>query len=363
MITNLGQPDSVLRTTFTAGPAAAIVIPLGPPGATVGALFVLSARGHFRAEDVARGATFGHLAALAYEKVRLLDEAIEGRRRLERVIASRSRLMRGFSHDVKNPIGAADGYAELLSIGVYGELNARQQDSIARMRRCIQGALTLIDDLHELARAETGHLALSAESVDLGDLVRDVGEEYQARARSRRLSLSVSVGIDLPLIRTSRTRVHQILANLLSNAIKYTEHGSVAVSVARAPVGPFNDGADWIRIAVIDTGRGIPSDKLDFIFEEFGRVGDSDQAGAGLGLAISRLLAEALGGRITVSSQPGNGSVFILWLPLTPATSDPSDSGRRERKREAAAASEFALEPKLSAVRFNQPLGDRQPES
>ena len=363
LVTNLGQPDSGLCTTFTAGPAAAIVVPLGPPGTRVGALFVLSARGHFRSDDVARAAIFGHLAALAYERVRLLDEAIEGRRSLERVIASRSRLMRGFSHDVKNPIGAADGYAELLSGGVYGELNARQQDSIARMRRCIRGALGLIDDLHELARAETGHLSLTAESVDLADLVRDIGEEYQARARSRGLLLSVDVGIDLPLVRTSRTRVHQIVANLLSNAIKYTDHGSVAVNVRRGRVGPSNDGGDWIRIEVTDTGRGIPPDKLDFIFEEFGRVGDGDQTGAGLGLAISRLLAVALGGQITVSSQPGNGSTFILWLPLTPGTADASDTDGWERKRETAALPQFTLHPNLPAVRFDQPLGDRQPES
>jgi signal transduction histidine kinase len=322
LVTNLGQPGSGLGSTFTAGPATAIVVPLGPPGTTVGALFVLSARESFRSDDVARAAIFGHLAALAYEKVRLLDEAIEGRRRLEQVIASRSRLMRGFSHDVKNPIGAADGYAELLSIGVYGELNERQQDSIARMRRCIRGALALIDDLHELARAETGHLALSAEAVDVGDLVRDLGEEYQARARSRGLALTVDAGSDLPLIRTSKARVHQIVANLLSNAIKYTDHGSVSVRVTRAPVGSFNDGGDGMRIEVSDTGRGIPPDKLEFIFEEFGRVGGGNETGAGLGLAISRVLAQALGGQITVTSQPGNGSTFVLWLPLTPVALD-----------------------------------------
>jgi signal transduction histidine kinase len=270
---------------------------------------------------VARAEIFGHIAALAYEKVRLLDEAIERRLELEQVIASRSRLMRGFSHDVKNPIGAADGYAELLSDGVYGELNERQRESVARIRRCIRAALGLIDDLHELARAETGHLALSAESVDLGDLVRDMGEEYQARARSRGLLLGVDVATNLPLVRTSKTRVRQILANLLSNAIKYTHHGSVTISARCGSVGRFS-GGDWVRIEIADTGRGIPSDKLEFIFEEFGRIGDGEQPGAGLGLAISRQLAHALGGRITVASQPGIGSAFMLWLPVASGAVD-----------------------------------------
>jgi signal transduction histidine kinase len=335
LVTNLGQTESAPRSTFTAGPAAAIIVPLGTPGAMVGALFVLSSGDPFRSEEVGRAAILGHLAALAYEKVRLLDEEIEGRRRLERVISSRSRLMRGFSHDVKNPIGAADGYAELLSGGVYGELNARQEESVARMRRCIHEAMGLIDDLHELARAETGHLALSAELLDLSALSRDVAEEYQAKARSRRLSLTVSSDDELPLVRTSRTRVRQIVANLLSNAIKYTDNGSVAVTAARRPVGPGGDAGDWVVIEVADTGRGIPPDKLDFIFEEFGRIGDSDQTGAGLGLAISRLLAHALGGQITVRSQLGIGSTFILWLPLIAGAAGPSDAHSRERTREA----------------------------
>jgi len=296
---------------------SAIVVPLAFGGTSHGALFVLTGRGHSRADDVVRAAIFGHLAALAYEKVSLLDEATDGRQKLERVIASRSRLMRGFSHDVKNPIGAADGYAALLSEGVYGDLNPRQQESLARMRRSMHDALSLIDDLHELARAETGHLALEPESVDLADLICTIGEEYQASAKARGLSFSVKLPANLPSIRTSRSRVRQIASNLLSNAIKYTDAGSVSVRAAYELCGPFGDERDWVAIEFCDTGRGIPSEKFDFIFQEFSRIGDSSNHGAGLGLAISRLLAQALGGHITVSSEVGRGSVFTLWLPAS----------------------------------------------
>ncbi|HEX7980628.1 MAG TPA: HAMP domain-containing sensor histidine kinase [Gemmatimonadaceae bacterium] len=296
--------------------APAIVIPLGSPASPVGALFVLSATGPFRAEDAERAAIFGHLAVLAYSKVQLLEEALEGRKRLQQVITSRSRLMRGFSHDVKNPIGAADGYAELLTEGVYGELTPGQRESVVRMRRCMRGALALIDDLHELARAETGHLDISAEPVDLADLVRHLGEEYQATADAGGLQLTVNAAAEVPLIRTSRTRVRQIASNLLSNAIKYTDGGSVAVTVMRQTSADSTDAVGWVLIEVSDTGRGIPADKLDYIFQEFGRVAGNERPGAGLGLAISRLLAQALGGRITVSSEVGRGSTFTLWLPL-----------------------------------------------
>jgi signal transduction histidine kinase len=294
---------------------ATIAIPLGSGTTPVGALFVTSATGHFRAEDVESAAVFGHLAVLAYAKVKLLEEAIEGRQRLQRVMTSRSRLMRGFSHDVKNPIGAADGYAELLDEGIYGELSSKQRECIARMRRCMRGALALIDDLHELSRAETGHLELAPEQVDVPDLVRRLGEEYQATAETSGLRLVVSAETDIPSIQTSRTRVRQIVSNLLSNAIKYTDAGSVTLKVLHHPVALGDGSGEWVLIEVADTGRGIPPDKLDYIFQEFGRVAGTEKQGAGLGLAISRLLAQALGGRITVSSEIGRGSTFILWLP------------------------------------------------
>jgi signal transduction histidine kinase len=294
-----------------------IVVPLGAPGQGAGALFILGARGHFREQDVRRAAIFGHLAVLAYEKVRLLDEANQGRRTLERAIASRSRLIRGFSHDVKNPIGAADGYAALLMDGVYGSLNEQQQESVARMRRSIHIALSLIDDLHELGRAETGKLVLAAEAVDLAELVGSIAEEFQAEAEAGSLSFVATANSDVPIVRTSRIRVRQIVANLVSNAIKYTEQGSVTLRAIHGALGPHGESGDWVALEVSDTGRGIPADKLDFIFEEFGRVGGGGKSGAGLGLAISRLLAEALGGQITVASEVGHGSAFTFWLPVS----------------------------------------------
>jgi len=298
-----------------------IVVPLGSLGTPVGALFVLSpAEGRFRADDLERASIFGHLAALAYEKVRLLEEALEGRRKLELVIRSRSRLIRGFSHDVKNPIGAADGYAELLREGIYGPLSPAQESSINRIRSSIKTALSLIDDLHELARAETGHLALAFEPVDIGDVARGLGEEFQAAAHAKGLSLSVVAEPDLPIIETSIGRVRQIASNLLSNAIKYTPHGAVTLRAGRRADCPPVENGECVVVEVIDTGPGIPADRQEFIFQEFSRIGDSNKPGAGLGLAISRLLAQALGGQISVVSEPGNGSTFTLWLPLHPPT-------------------------------------------
>ena len=308
--------SGAIGTIAKAG-GSAIVVPLGSSADPTGALFVLSSLpGHFTGEDVARAGIFGHLAALAYEKVGLLEESHERRRVLERVIQSRSRLMRGFSHDVKNPIGAADGFAELLSLGVYGELSPEQRGSIDRMRRSIRSALALIDDLHELARAETGNLALAWEPVDLAALARALGEEYHAAAHGRGLSLLVEAEDDGPVVATDRVRVRQIVANLISNAIKYTSRGSITVRVRGQPAGSSVDERDGAVLEVTDSGAGIAPEKQDYIFEEFSRLGSGEAPGAGLGLAISKLLAQRLGGYITIASEIGSGSTFTLWLPL-----------------------------------------------
>jgi signal transduction histidine kinase len=323
---NIGEPVLVSdlpgadRSALESAPIdtadSTIVLPLGQPGAPIGALFIVGAtQGRFRS-DVGWAHTFSHLAALAYEKVRLLDEAREGRLELERLMRSRQRLMRGFSHDVKNPLGAADGYAELLSAGIYGELSAEQRESIQRIRRSIHRALDLIDDLNELARAETGNIALRRQVVDLGDLVRTSGDEYRGAANASGLSLTVDVAEDLPTVETDGARVRQIVGNLLSNAIKYTKAGSVVLRVREYPAETVGGARGWVHFDVIDTGLGIPADKRDIIFEEFSRLGANDRAGAGLGLAISKRLAEALGGKITVESEVGCGSTFTLRLPI-----------------------------------------------
>ena len=252
---------------------------------------------------------------LAYENVLLLDESRERQLALARAIQSRSRLIRGFSHDVKNPIGAADGFAELLSVGVYGSLSAAQQLSVDRMRLNMRRAISLIDELHDLSHVETGKVAVVHAPVDVAALARSLGEEYDAAAQARGLSLSVELPQEGPIVDTDEARVRQIVSNLLSNAIKYTETGTVTLRVRHQPAPGRDDTRSWATVEVEDTGIGVPADKQEYIFEEFSRLDESGSAGAGLGLAISRLLAQRLGGRISVVSEPGRGSTFTLWLP------------------------------------------------
>jgi len=311
----IAQPDS--RTGLLA--------PLTFHDHTLGVLVLLCDRASPPFGDDTRRQlhSLASLASAALQRVAIqaaernaLAEARAGRAELERVMKSRSRLMRGFSHDVKNPLGAADGYAELLTTGIYGALSAEQTERVELIRRSIRVALALIDDLHQLARAEAGRLELSIAPVHLGDLARASGDEYRASAETSGLSLAVDVTVEPLVVATDAARVRQIVGNLLSNAIKYTRSGSIMLRVRRWPPGPRSPNEGWAAIDVTDAGPGIPPDKWDTIFEEFTRLAGGEAAGAGLGLAISQRLAHALGGQIALQSEVGSGSTFTLWLPL-----------------------------------------------
>src|SRR5690606_37996068 len=135
-------------------------------------------------------------------------------------------------------------------------------------------------------------------------------------AEAKGLTVDIQCDRDMPMIETDAARVRQILGNLLSNATKYTDHGRISVRASIRSDGAAPGPGRWIAIDVTDTGTGIPKDKQAFVFEEFARIEPTEKAGAGIGLAISRRTARALGGEVTVESDVGKGSTFTLWLPV-----------------------------------------------
>ncbi|MEO8562478.1 MAG: HAMP domain-containing sensor histidine kinase [bacterium] len=233
------------------------------------------------------------------------------------VMASRERFMRGVSHDLKNPLHAIDGHAQLLESGLRGPLTVEQQDGIGRIRRSVKAMTHLIEDLLELARAESGQLTITLDRVVVHDVVHAVVEEHRAAAEAVGLSLAYApAGADVVVL-TDAARVGQVLGNLLSNAIKYTPPGGhirVCAEPSSRPAAAHGEPA--LAIEVADDGPGIPSEKVEEIFEEFTRLEREDKPGAGLGLSIARRIARMLGGDITVSDSAERGSRFTLWLPL-----------------------------------------------
>ena len=246
-------------------------------------------------------------------------DAEERRAALAEALSARARLMRGVSHDLKNPIHAIDGHAQLLEEGMRGPLTPEQRDSVVRIRRSAHSMTGLITDLLELARAEAGQLTVRLDRVVLRDVVRDAVEEHRAAAEFAGLTLVQSSDDGDVTITTDPARVTQVLGNLISNAIKYTPAGGHVEVAAELLNRRTEDGAaSRLAIHVADTGPGIPADKREEIFGEFTRLADDEnKPGAGLGLSIARRVARLLGGDITVSARNGGGARFTLWLPTS----------------------------------------------
>ncbi len=239
----------------------------------------------------------------------------------KQIVESHERLIRGFTHDVKNPLGAADGYLSLLEEGIFGDMSAMQTKSVEHARRSIRTALDLVSQLLEIERAEAGQLTIERGRVDLGAVTREAVEEFRAAANAKCLYLGVVLpsGDDSLVIESDRARVRQILANLISNAVKYTQpEGSITVWARTVDEGDVPRPGRWVALAVDDNGPGIPLDKQNLLFREFTRFAPNAVEGSGIGLAISQRMARALGAVITFKSTPGMGSTFTLWLPVDP---------------------------------------------
>lgn|GEM_PF-1503973 len=229
---------------------------------------------------------------------------------------ARARLLRGVTHDIKNPLGAADGYAQLLEMELVGTLLPQQEKWVAGVRRGIGGALALIIDLLEVSSAESGELPIHRETIDLTLLCTEAVDEHRGAAEARGHELVWNRG-EAVAIHTDPARVRQVLGNLLTNAVKYTPApGVVTVWIERDAGGASPGLGRRVAVHVSDNGSGIPRDQRESIFGEFHRLHSAEQAsGHGLGLAISRLIARLLDGDLTVSGEPGEGATFSLLLP------------------------------------------------
>jgi PAS domain S-box-containing protein len=257
-------------------------------------------------------------------------EADRRRAELERATEGRVRLMRGFSHDLRSPLFAADMSAALLELG---RLDDKQREAVRRIRRGIKTSVRLVDDLLELAHAEAGQVDLRPTLLEVRDVARDIVEEFQAQAASVGLELVLEVPAGVK-VHADPMRVRQILVNLVSNAVKYAPQGATSVRATAPRGGPSGP----VAVSVADSGPGIPADKHELVFEEYARL-DAAQQGSGIGLAISRRIARLMGGDLTLESEPGSGSVFTLWLPAgaqAPSEPERNDSPRGKTRQEVS---------------------------
>lgn len=242
-------------------------------------------------------------------------ELVRQRDELRSINRLRAEFVANMSHELRTPLNAIIGYSELLVDGIYGEVNGDQRGALDTVEHAAKHLLTLVNQVLDLSCAESGNLSLEHAPVELRSLVDDVVGMAAPLCRTRPYELRAT-GARIE-IETDSERVYQIVTNLVNNAIKFTEEGSVVVHV-----GPLPDGG--AEIAVKDTGVGIDEEHMGIIFEQFRQVDGSSTRkhdGVGLGLAISRQIAEALGGSLSATSRTGAGSTFTLRLPARPPSS------------------------------------------
>ncbi|HEX8359916.1 MAG TPA: GAF domain-containing sensor histidine kinase [Longimicrobium sp.] len=295
------------------GMRAGMGVPLSLFGEHFGAL-VIGYREPYRVtrQDTRLAVTLARHAAVAISNAQL-HRAVEERSRelesayeqLRELTAVKERFFNTVSHELRTPINSLKGYGDLLLRGAAGPLPDRARLYLERSRAATLTLMELIDDLLDFAKLDAGRMEASLAPCSPREIMDAALAVAEPLAAARGLRLRSEAGEDPPVLRTDSRRVKQILTNLLSNAIKFTADGEVVLA-ARV------DG-EWMELRVADTGRGIPPEHLDRVFEEFAQVPGSE--GTGLGLPISRKLARLLGGELRVESEVGVGSTFILRLP------------------------------------------------
>jgi PAS domain S-box-containing protein len=212
------------------------------------------------------------------------------------------------SHELRTPLTSVQMGVYLLLERAAGELTEKQVEVLSACRDDCDRLDQLMRDLLDVSRIEAGESEPSFEPVRTRDLLNAATEELRPQVESKGLDFKLDAPIDLPVVRADRSQVERVLANLVVNAIRYTKQGEIRISAQ--PRG------NSVAVSVSDTGSGIPPEYLPHIFDKFVQVPGAATGGAGLGLAISRLIVEAHGGQISVQSEPSRGSTFTFTLPV-----------------------------------------------
>ncbi|NUQ21867.1 MAG: PAS domain-containing protein [Gemmatimonadaceae bacterium] len=281
-------------------------------GAALGALiFGHPEPGRFTARHERIVSGIAGWAAVAMDNARLYEAERSARREAEAASRAKSEFLAMMSHELRTPLNAIGGYAQLIAMGVRGPVSEAQVADLERIARSQRHLLSIINDILNLARIESGQVTYQIEDVDLVEALAGVQPLVAPLVDAKGLALTIETDGCSAVARADGEKVRQIVLNLLSNAVKFTDGGG------SIRVGCEADDA-LVHIVVADTGAGIPSERLDAIFEPFVQIDTSltrTREGTGLGLAISRDLARGMGGSLTVQSAVGVGSTFRLTLP------------------------------------------------
>lgn len=248
--------------------------------------------------------------AVSVQNARLYAEQLQVAAELRNLDHLKSQFLANMSHELRTPLNAILNFTYFVSSEIFGPVNERQIDALTKVSESARHLLGLINDVLDFSKIEAGMMQLFLEQFSLHELLEGVITTAQGLPRSANVDLRAEIGADLPMITADKRRLRQILLNLLSNALKFTEQGAITLVAQATP--------DQVLFVVHDTGKGIPSSEQEAIFEAFKQTHDGMmRGGTGLGLPISRRLAEAHGGDLQVESIVGQGSSFYVTIPLS----------------------------------------------
>jgi signal transduction histidine kinase/CheY-like chemotaxis protein len=321
-------PSEARDVILRAGYLARLVVPLLAADQIVGALVVRrKAPGQFPKNTIELLQTFAVQSVLAIQNARLFSELEEKSRQLETANQHKSQFLASMSHELRTPLNAIIGLTDVLVSNPARFGTDKALDPLRRVHRAGTHLLGLINQVLDLSKIEAGKLDLLLENVSILPLVEEVIGTARPLAEQNKNSLAVECPRDLPPIEADAMRLRQIILNLLSNACKFTKSGNIKLQVRRA----LHEGQHFVEIAVIDTGIGMTAAQMSCLFEEFSQADASIErqyGGTGLGLAITRRLCQMMGGDVTVTSEPGKGSTFIVRLPFAAARVDDAPAAR-----------------------------------
>jgi adenylate cyclase len=309
------DPSSpVLDVIVRAGFRALLTVPLLGADRIVGALVVRrKAPGEFPKHTVDLLQTFAAQSVLAIQNANLFAEVEEKSRQLEMASEHKSQFVASVSHELRTPLNAIIGLTEMMYTNATRFGTEKAQEPLRRVHNAGTHLLGLINQVLDLSKIEAGKLELNPATVKLAPLIDDVIGTARQLADQKKNRLVVEAADNLGALTVDPMRLRQILLNLLSNACKFTKQGEVALRAQK-----LVHGRNWVEFAVADTGIGMTPEQQAKLFEEFTQADASTAqrfGGTGLGLAITRKLARMMGGDVTVTSEPGKGSVFIVRLP------------------------------------------------
>jgi signal transduction histidine kinase len=248
----------------------------------------------------------------------LVQRLVKTNTKLERLYNQQAAFVGNVAHEFRSPLAVFKGMLDNLADGLHGPLTQDQAEPVASCRKEVNRLARLVSDLLDVTRIEAGKLPLAQQDVILQDVLNSVAQLFSGLLRERGLSLTMDLPDAPAVLIGDRDRLQQIFINLLSNAFKFTKAGGIRMRLTR------EDQA--FQVEVLDTGRGIPEADLERIFDKFERVGAETEPGSGLGLPIARDIVELHHGRIWAESRPGQGSRFVVQLPIGQETA----LGRRD---------------------------------